>query len=409
VRALGAAMRRVRIFAGALAGAMFPAVISVTIGQAAATAEPHRTFHVSHAAHPHGHGPAVRPPPADVDSLPNFLGTYSAPGFDRTGRPNTRWVYDMVGNPPERGGTTTVNAPIIPVIVNFRDANGGIAHTFDPTDVVQKTVQSPLFANRTYTSSPTPTQFNDAIQRAQFYTTAQRNWHTLLTPSVKTTRTLDVPFGAWEVNDQDIGLINDRVFVSLFYPPTYPVDRTTLVGAAELDGDMTTHDITTFLTKDVFLFVDGDRSFVYGGFHSYDFEPGATSAAKERRYVLDYSTWITAFPGTGFEDIITPSHELSEIINDPFVTSDQVTSVTPWWKSPNGTCRDDMETGDVIDGLPGESTPTLLNGFTYHPENEALLPWFEEKSPSDAIGRAYSYPDTTLLTKPNKPQRPGCV
>jgi hypothetical protein len=220
---------------------------------------------------------------------------------------------------------------------------------------------------------------------------------------------MDIAFGDWEWIDRlQIGLVNDRAFVALFYPLTYPVDHTTLIGAAELDGDMTTTDITTFLTQDVFLFVDENPDFVYGGFHSYDFEPGATGTDKERRYVIDYSTWIAADIGPGFEDIIALSHELSEIFNDPFVASDRVTSITPWWKSPNGVCRNDMETGDVIEGLPGETTATPMNGFTYHPQNEALLQWFEEKSPSDAIGRAYSYPDTTILTKPAKLQKPGC-
>jgi hypothetical protein len=403
-------MRRLRLWAGVLILMTMPALTGV--GDAAARPTSARIFHVSHAAQPHGHGPAIRPPAPDVDSLPNFEGTYSAPGFPRTRLPNTRWVYDMVGAPPERGGTTTISAPIIPLIVNFRDANGGIAHTFDPTDIVQRTLQSPQFSSRGYSSAPVPTQFNDAIQRAQFAATATRDWHTLLAPSVKSTRTMDIAFGDWEWNDRlEIGLMNDRAFNAQFSPPTYPVDRTTLIGSAELDGDMTTRDITTFLTKDLFLFVDENPDYVYGGFHTYDFEPGATATAKERRYVVDYATWISADIQPGFEDVITLSHELSEIFNDPFVTSDGVTSVTPWWKSPSpyGTCRDDMETGDVIDGLPGETTPTPLNGFTYHPENEALLQWFEEMPQSDAIGGAYSYPDTTLLTKPNKPQRPGCL
>ena len=35
---------------------------------------------------------------------------------------------------------------------------------------------------------------------------------------------------------------------------------------------------------------------------------------------------------------------------------------------------------------------------TCHPQNEALLQWFQYKAISDAIGNAFSYPDTTLLT-----------
>jgi hypothetical protein len=36
--------------------------------------------------------------------------------------------------------------------------------------------------------------------------------------------------------------------------------------------------------------------------------------------------------------------------------------------------------------------------FVYHPQTEALLQWFEVGATSDAIGGAFSYPDTTALT-----------
>jgi hypothetical protein len=37
--------------------------------------------------------------------------------------------------------------------------------------------------------------------------------------------------------------------------------------------------------------------------------------------------------------------------------------------------------------------------FLYHPQTEALLQWFEMGKTSDAIGGAFSYPDTTALTQ----------
>jgi hypothetical protein len=50
-----------------------------------------------------------------------------------------------------------------------------------------------------------------------------------------------------------------------------------------------------------------------------------------------------------------------------------------------------------------------MNGFTYHPQNETLLQWFEFKSPSDALGGAYSYPNTAQLTQLSPPQKPFCA
>jgi hypothetical protein len=110
----------------------------------------------------------------------------------------------------------------------------------------------------------------------------------------------------------------------------------------------------------------------------------------------------------GIHDIAVVSHELSEIFADPFVTSDGVTGVTPWWRAPDGLCWNRMEVADVLEDLPGTELPMTMNGFTYHPVNVALLQWFEGRSPSDALGHAFSYPDTTLLTKAARVQRPGC-
>jgi hypothetical protein len=85
-----------------------------------------------------------------------------------------------------------------------------------------------------------------------------------------------------------------------------------------------------------------------------------------------------------------------------------VHNVTPWWLAPNGLCQDNLETGDVIEGLPDGVFPITLNGFTYHPQNEALLPWFEFESPSSAIDGAYSYPNELTLTSLSAPQNPFC-
>jgi hypothetical protein len=49
-----------------------------------------------------------------------------------------------------------------------------------------------------------------------------------------------------------------------------------------------------------------------------------------------------------------------------------------------------------------------MNGRTYHPQNEALLQWFEFESPSSAIHGAYSYPDETTLTALSPIELPGC-
>ena len=83
-------------------------------------------------------------------------------------------------------------------------------------------------------------------------------------------------------------------------------------------------------------------------------------------------------------------------------------NITPWWLAPNGLCQNNLETGDVIEGLSNATFPMSMNGFTYHPQNEALLQWFAFESRSSAIDGAYSYPDTSVLTALSAPQNPGC-
>ena len=130
-----------------------------------------------------------------VDSLTNWNGSYQAPGFDPSGKYRHTWYYNMVGNPPQRGGTTTINAPVVPVELQLLNADGSVAYTYDPKPVVAPTMSSPLFQNATFSSSPTPTQVTDAIMRAEFWNTMAPDWHTMLAGSVKTTRTMAVPYG----------------------------------------------------------------------------------------------------------------------------------------------------------------------------------------------------------------------
>ena len=118
-------------------------------------------------------------------------------------------------------------------------------------------------------------------------------------------------------------------FANQLFPPT-ATDTTTVLGRAEHNGDATTKDITTVLFKDVFLY-DGDpANCCILGFHSYDSEPGdASNHNHERRYVMNYASWISpGLFGFGFSDITAFSHEMSETFQIPFVDN-----ATPWWLS----------------------------------------------------------------------------
>jgi hypothetical protein len=203
--------------------------------------------------------------------------------------------------------------------------------------------------------------------------------------------------------------VEANAFVNALFPATAD-DTTTPIGAAENAGEITTKDISSFLFPNTFLYIGSPSNCCIVGFHSYDFEPGDDANGNvEKRYVVNYSSWVTpGLFGDAFQDITALSHEVAETFNDPFVASDGVHNITPWWLSPNGNCQNNLEDGDVIEGLTHDTFPVLLNGYLYHPQNEALLQWFQFLVVSDALGGAYSYPNTSLLTGPSAKQNVNC-
>jgi hypothetical protein len=359
-----------------------------------------------------------------LDTVTTFCGSYTVAGFDPNGNPNSQWYFNMVGNAPQQtgAGTTTFHAPIIPVLVQFLNADGAIAATSDPMPKLQATLNSPVFSNTKFSSSPKPTQFADAVQRAQFYHQAGPNWHTLLDPSVKAERTIKVPYGDYYLVLNPDGscclayLVDFTIMVNLLFPPTFPIDTTTVIGAAELAGDMTTKDITTTFFNSVYMYSGPNppspANCCWSGFHDYDYEPGATSGALPRAYVSDFASWITpGFFGNAqgvLGDVFALSHEMAEIFNDPFGATLGSLDVTPWWLS-GSLCQWNLEVGDAAEAVPNSSYPITMNGMTYHLQNVALLQWFESSGHSDALDGAFSYPNESLLTTSNVSQQPNCT
>jgi hypothetical protein len=329
----------------------------------------------------------------------------------------------MAGTPPESGVTTVLPAPIIPVSLDLRDANGhpryvnGHRLYSDATQFVRPVLNSPVFSNSKFSSSEKPTQIADAEQRAEFGDRVEDDWHTLLNPEVKTPQVLKLLQGTYYFALNADGsccayvLIDYDTFSNALFPPTYPVDSSTVIGAAELSGHMTTKDVTTLLFPNAYLYFNGDPTqCCVLGFHGFDSEPGIPSNGNlDRFYVVNYSSWISpGIFGGGFQDVTALSHEMAETFNDPFTAFDNVHNITPWWLS-GGNCQDNLEVGDVIEGLANPTYPITLNGYTYHPQTVALLPWFEFKSPSTALNGAYSYPDETVLTSLSPVEKANCA
>jgi hypothetical protein len=341
---------------------------------------------------------------AGVISVPNFTRAFSFGG--------TTFPYTMLGNDPALGHETNVPAKIVAIDLHLLNADGSVFADVPAGEFVQPVLNSPNFQTNKYEQSGEPVQFADAIQRAEFFSTMKGNWHTTLTPSVVDHISITVPkfvtvisrgVPVKSLNYQAGTLPDGHIFVlmlNLFFNQQLGV-----IVNNEIDANnFTTNDVNITLFPNTFLFSfnranPGTRgSCCTLGFHTY-FTDGATP---EHRWTLAYASWISpGLFGAGFEDITALSHELSELFNDPFVNN-----ATPVWQFPGepGVCQGNLETGDPVEVLANATTavPIKTKGvtFTYHPQTEALLQWFAQTVPSDAIHGAYSYPDLTALTAP---------
>ncbi|MBV9181782.1 MAG: hypothetical protein JO356_10760 [Acidobacteria bacterium] len=385
-------------------------------------ANAHREFTVLVPRHQKNSKLADAYPAPALDTIRTFSGEYQAPGVDGDGIRRNSWFYTMAGSAPEQGGTTVFDAPVVPVSLDLLDSDGSLRQVngqplhSSVRPFVDDVLNSPIFQSSDYTSSDIPTQFSDAVQRAEFYSLMLPDWHTLLRPRLRQERILRVPRGKYFFALNGDGsccafvLVDIKTFAALLFPGTAG-DPKSPVGAAESAGDITSADISTFLFPNTYLYLHGDpNQCCVVGFHTYDSFPGtAANDFREKRYVLNYSSWISSGVfAPGFEDVTALSHEISESLNDPFVGSDGLHGITPWWRSPNGNCQDDLEVGDVIEGLPNATVAIRSHGHTYHPQNEALLEWFEFQSPSFALAGAYSFPDENVLTELSSSQGVNC-
>lgn len=215
---------------------------------------------------PRGHrggGPAnstsSRPVDAGIDSIKNFNGEFRAPGIGPSGNPQKNWHYTIAGGRPELGGTTSFDAPVVPVSLDLLDYDGSVRvvnghklhYSVEP--FVSAVMDSPIFQRADYTSSGVPTQFSDAVQRAEFNNVMKYDWHTLLRPSIKQSHTISIPRGAYYFALNSDGsccafvLVDIDVFSKRLFPAS-AYDTSSPIGAAEHTGNITTKSVSTFLS-----------------------------------------------------------------------------------------------------------------------------------------------------------------
>jgi len=348
-----------------------------------------------------------------LQTLPTFVGAF-APGNG----PSLGNVFPfvMIGNDPLAGGTTTIPVDMTEVSLQLLNPNGTVFANVPYAPFSAITTHSPNFANFLYNSSPVATQFGDAVQRAEFFTTGKSTWHTKLkAPVIVNNVTIQIP------KTVQVQLANGTIITATAYFTGTAPDGSTFVLMLDLlfnalfdqqvvndinGGNFPTNAINYELFPNTFLFsLNQNNPNTPGGccvlgFHTYFYEAGVTP---QPRWVTIFASYISpGLFGAGFQDITGLSHETAEALNDPFGNN-----ATPVWQFPgqpaNSTqCQGNLETGDPIEVLANATVPITLKvsgkPFTFHPQTEALLQWFEMGASSNAVNGAFSYPDETALT-----------
>jgi hypothetical protein len=321
----------------------------------------------------------------------------------------TTFGFNMVGQDPALQQSTTITVDITPLNVNV----GG--QSFNGSDVLQPTLSSPVFTNNDYTStqfvsdravangfttggtlSPgsTSSQLEDATMRSQFNEQGT-GYHLILNPVVHPAITIDVPGDNGALIKTPRGVVAGDIAVKWWSSRIQNLDNS-------LSYADPTH-LQLYLTDNVMNFVGTNPlNCCIIGFHgaSEVVGKGTGSTHGNGNQVIQTFGWASYVtpgffnPRTAWtlQDIDALSHEISEWADDPFINN----SVQPWTSpaiAPN--CSGILETGDPVVGTgftmeantfrqgPTPNGTQVADGF-YHPEDEALLPWFMRLNPSPA-------------------------
>ena len=322
---------------------------------------------------------------------------------------STTFGFNMVGQDPALRRSTTITVDVTPLNVNVGGA------TFNGTDILQPTLTSPVFTDNDYTStqfvsdpavanghgpggtlSPgnTSNQLEDATMRSQFNEQGT-GYHLLLNPVLHPAITIDVP------NPQGTLIQTARGVVAGDVDATWWSTRIQNLNNSLSYADPT--HLQLYLTDNVMLFtMDNPLSCCVIGFHgaSEVVGHGTGSGHGNGNQPIQTFAWAS-YVTPGFfnpqrawtlQDIDPLSHEISEWADDPFINN----FVQPWTSPAIApVCSNVLETGDPVVGVgftketntfrqgPTPNGTQVADGF-YHPEDEALLPWFMRLNPSPA-------------------------
>lgn len=329
------------------------------------------------------------------------------------------YTYDIVGADPSTGRAATIGVDIIPLNLTV----GGVA--FNGSDRVGAILASPLFKRGDYASTNGATNFTagkfgkgsggalsagntnvqllDATMRSQFDKVGT-GYHLYLRPEVRRPVSIDVPAVDGSTLASPRAIVYGIVDALWFQP---------LVESLMPELHLNPTRLALFVTSDILLYGDHMPAHccvfgAHGAIPSTSSEDGEDAHGDGRPSVQTFvwASWMTAGffnPITSWtkQDINGLSHEITEWANNPFGTTTVAPSLSP--AAPQYGCNNLLETGDptVNIGFSAGVNTFDQNAYsdgTYHPQDEAFLPWFMRTAPNHVSQPTQSDPTAGRYT-----------
>ncbi len=294
---------------------------------------------------------------AAAGALPTWTSSFTSGGQN--------YPYTMVGTDPHKGSaTTTIPVDIVPLIFTFSDGS-----TSDGTTIAHNIVSSPLFqSDGPYTTGDT-TQYVDAMQRAEFWSSVSSNspdYHILLgQPAIQPAVTLAVPDSSGSSSNATGG--NAQIDINWFSPQADSLSTSS--------SNLSASHLTIFAALNIDMYQGDPSQCCIGGYHT------AVQDNSGNTFTYSYASYDTA-PGSVFSDVAALSHELAEWTNDPLTNN-----TVPNWSVPSEPqygCNSYLEVGDPLVG-----STFSLNGYSL--QDEAFFSWFARETPSQGYKGQYDY------------------
>jgi hypothetical protein len=337
-------------------------------------------------------------PHAGARTIQHWTGQATNPVNDVT------YSYDMVGVNPATNDSATIAVDIVPINVTV------LGRTFSGSDVIPAVLASPIFKKGDFSSTTAAStstgakgpggalssgnqrvQLLDATMRSQFNKVGTE-YHLKLSPIVRRAVTIQVPDTFGVLRTSGGGITSARVDATWFQP--------VVEGLTASLHYLQPHRLALFITNDVRLYGNHNPTVccVFGAHGTTNTTAeGNESEGRQSLQTFVWATWLTpgiANPATAWavQDISSLSHEITEWAADPFETNFVQPYGPPIAAAAMYGCSNLLETGDptITLGFSAGLNTFDQNPFsdgTYHPQDEAFLPWFMRTSPNHVSQR----------------------